>query len=411
MRRWFLLPIILIAVVLLASAQTAEPDETTQTLKSGETVTKALTTVTSTAISPLLGVSVLGAWQYYKTPGPQRGQLPFFERPYFWAPVMVLLVLIFIKDTFGGFAPLIKKPLDAIEVLLVNHASLILIVFPVVMNQVARVMGFTSLKGLFASLLSGPVVYSATAQTSGIHHAFSMATAVLYLVVGFVITGVVWLLGHCFDVMALISPFPFVDFVLKAIRNTIFAVLLATSIISPHLGLVLALVVIVVAFLLFGWALRLAFFGSMFAWSLLEMMLFEIQEKPSREDGIRAFSAGVKGVSKRTYGKLAPREDGNLTFAYRRLLVGPEKTVVIGRANSFAVARGVFYPNLVEPIESADKHRVVFRMLPTYRGVEEEIRECLDCVAVKDLRFGKGLRSFWKFVTDDDSGAADKAST
>jgi len=54
---------------------------------------------------------------------------------------MVLLVLIFIKETFGGFAPLIKKPLDAIEVLLVNHASLVLIVFPVVMNQVARVMG------------------------------------------------------------------------------------------------------------------------------------------------------------------------------------------------------------------------------------------------------------------------------
>ncbi len=118
MRRWILLPIVLIAVVLLASAQTTEPDETTQTLKSGETVTKALTTVTSTAISPLLGVSVMGAWQYYKTPGPQRAQLPFFQRPYFWAPIMVLLVLIFIKDTFGGFAPLIKKPLDAIEVLL-----------------------------------------------------------------------------------------------------------------------------------------------------------------------------------------------------------------------------------------------------------------------------------------------------
>src|ERR1017187_6394421 len=162
MGRWFLLPIVLIAVVLLAAGQTAEPDETTQTLKSGETVTKALTTVTSTAISPLLGVSILGAWQYYKTPGPQRAQLPFFQRPYFWAPIMLLLVLILIKDTFGGFAPLIKKPLDAIEVLLVNHASLILIVFPVVMNQVARVVGFSSLKGLFASMLSGPVVDAAT---------------------------------------------------------------------------------------------------------------------------------------------------------------------------------------------------------------------------------------------------------
>jgi len=409
MRRWFLLPIILIAVVLLAAAQTAEPDENSQVLKSGETVTKALTTVTSTAISPLLGVSVMGAWQYYRTPGARRGQLPFFDRPYFWAPVMMLLVLIFIKDTFGGFAPLIKKPLDAIEVLLVNHAALVLIVFPVVMHQVARMMGFTSLRGLFAGLFSGPVVYAATVETSGIHLAFSMATAVLYMVVGFAITGVVWLLGHCFDVLALISPFPFVDFALKAIRNTIFAVLLATSIISPHVGLLLALIIIVISFLLFGWALRLAFFGSLYAWSLLEMLLLEMQARPSREKGVRAFSAGVKNVKRRTYGRLAPGEGGTLVFAYRRLLVGPEKTVVIGRAESFAVGRGVFHPTVVEPIESANKHRVVFRLLPTYRGVEEEVRACLDCVAVQDLRFGKGLRSFWKFVTDEDSAAPEKA--
>src|SRR5271165_4757414 len=274
MRRWFLLSVVLTAVMLLISAQTAEPDEPAQALKSGESVTKALATVTSTAISPLLGVSVMGAWQYFKTPAPQRGQLPFFDRPYFWAPIMALLVLIFIKDTFGGFAPLIKKPLDAIEVLLVNHASLILIVFPVVLNQVARVMGVPSLRSLFAQVFSGPVVYAATAQASSVHHAFSMATAVLYVIVGFAITGVVWLLGHCFDVLALISPFPFVDFVLKAIRNVIFAVLLGTSIVSPHLGLLLSLVVIIVSFLLFGWSLRLSFFGSLYATSLLVMLLF-----------------------------------------------------------------------------------------------------------------------------------------
>jgi hypothetical protein len=409
MRRWSLFPVVLIVVVVLASAQTAEPDESTQALKSGESVNQALATVTSTAISPLVGVSVMGAWHYYRTPAPRRAQLPFFDRPYFWAPAMMLLLLIFIKDTFGGFAPLIKKPLDAIEVLFVNHASLVLIVFPVVMHQVARVMGFTSLKGLFAGTSSGPVVYAATAQTASVHHAFSTATAVLYIVVGFIITGVVWLFGHCFDVLALISPFPFVDFVLKAIRNIIFAVLLVTSIISPHMGLLLSLVIITVSFLVFGWALRLAFFGSLFAWSLLERLLLDIRAKPTREHGVRAFNAGVKNVKRRTYGRLSPREDGTLVFSYRRLLVGPEKTVAVGRANSFAVGRGVFHPTVVEPIESANKHRVVFRLLPTYCGVEEEVRACLDCIAVQDLRFGKGLLSFWKFVTEGDSSAPEKA--
>jgi len=409
MRRWLLVSALLIAVVLLISAATSESDEAQQAVKSGESVTRALATVTSTAISPLLGVSVMGAWQYWRTPKQSRGQLPFFERPYFWAPVIVLLVLIFIKDTFGGFAPLIKKPLDAIEVLLVNHASLILIVFPVVMNQVARVMGASSLKPLFSRIFSGPIVYAATADTAGLHGKFSAATAVLYVIVGFAITGVVWLLGHCFDVLALISPFPFLDLLLKAIRNTIFAVLLVTSIISPHVGVLLALVVIIVSFLAFGWALRLSAFGALYAISLLQLLLFDWQEKPARDGHVRAFSAGMKGVSRRTFGKLQPREDGSLVFTYRRLLIGPQKTIVVGRANSFAIGRGIFHPTVVEPIESANKHRVAFRLLPTYRGVEEEIRVLLDCASVEDLRWTKGLASFWKFVTEGDEAMPAKS--
>src|SRR6516164_281663 len=397
-----------LAVALFQAAQTDE-QEAQQALKSGERISTALATVTSTAISPLVGVTALGAWRYYRTPRAERDHLPLIQKPKFWIPVLLLLVLIFIKDTFGGFAPLIKKPLDAIEVLFVNHTALILIVFPVVMNQVARLMGYTSLKALFGELLRGPVVYAATADTAGIQHAFSTATALLYAAAGVVVAGVVWLFGHCFDVLALISPFPFVDFVLKAIRNIIFAVLLVTSIISPHMGLLLSLVIITVSFLVFGWALRLAFFGSLFAWSLLERLLLDIRAKPTREHGVRAFNAGVKNVKRRTYGRLSPREDGTLVFSYRRLLVGPEKTVAVGRANSFAVGRGVFHPTVVEPIESANKHRVVFRLLPTYCGVEEEVRACLDCIAVQDLRFGKGLLSFWKFVTEGDSSAPEKA--
>jgi len=402
MRRWLLLSVVLIGVVVLASAQTAATDEAAEALKSGESVTEALATVTSTAISPLVGVSVLGAWHYYKTPAPERQRLPFFSRPFFWIPTMILLVLIFIKDTFGGFAPLIKKPLDAVEVLLVNHASLVLIVFPVMMHQVARIMGVPSLRTLFAQLLSGPLVYAATAQTSSVHQVFSVATALLYLAAGFAITGAVWLFGHCFDVVALISPFPFVDFVVKAFRNVIFAVLLGTSLMSPRLGLLLSLLVIIISFLAVGWALRLSFFGSLYAISLLQMLLLDWREKPTRDGGVRAFSAGVKGVSNRTYGKLSPRQDGSLVFAYRRMLVGPQRTVVIGRANNFAVGRGVFHPTVVEPIESANKHRIAFRLLPTYRGVEEEVRAALECASVEDLRWTKGLASFWKFVTEGD---------
>ena len=179
---WSLFLVGLLIFAFVPVVQTEQEGQ--QALESGEKISTALATVTSTAISPLVGVSVMGVWQYYRTPRAQRDQLPLIQKPKFWIPIMVLLILIFTKDTFGGFAPLIKKPLDAAEVLFVNHAGLVLIAFPVVLNQVARVMGFQSLRGLFAFVLSEPSVYAATAQTSGVHHAFTVATAVLYSLVG-----------------------------------------------------------------------------------------------------------------------------------------------------------------------------------------------------------------------------------
>ena len=87
-------------------------------------------------------------------------------------------------------------------------------------------------------------------------------------------------------------------------------------------------------------------------------------------------------------------------FGYRRLLVGPERKVVIGKASSFQVGQGIFFPSVIEPIESAGKHKVVFHLLPTHRGAEESVRACLELAQVRDIRFTKGLRSFWRFVAE-----------
>jgi hypothetical protein len=406
MRRCCLLIAFLIISSLVTVAQTDDNQQAQDALKGGEKVSTALATVTSAAISPLLGVCAIGAWQYYHTPKEQRDQLPLIQKPKFWVPIIVLLLLIFIKDTFGGFAPLIKKPLDAAEVLFVNHAALVLVAFPFVLNQVSRVMGFTSWKGLLSYLLSGPVVYATTPEMSGMHHAVSVATALLYTVVGVVVTFVVWLVGHAFDVLAMISPFPFLDFLLKAVRNSIFAVLAVTALLSPRIGLLLSLGVIVVSFLIFGWALRMAFFGTVFAWSLLRVFLMEAREKVERGDRVKAFTARVGKLPRRTYGHLSLADDGTLLFRYRRLLFGPQNTIKIGRAGSFSVAQGVFFPTVIEPIESTGKHHVTFRLLPTYRGAEENIRSCLAFGEVRDLRWTKGLRAFWKFVTDDTESTA-----
>ena len=407
MRRCYLLIGFLTIASFLASAQTDDDQRAQDAIKGGEKISTALASVTSTAISPLLGVCALGAWQYYHTPKEQRDRLPLIQKPKFWIPIILLLILIFIKDTFGGFAPLIKKPLDAAEVLFVNHAALVLVAFPFVLNQVSRVMGFTSWKTLLSCLLSGPVVYAATPETGGLQHAVSLATALLYTAVGVAVTFVVWLVGHAFDVLAMISPFPFLDFLLKAVRNTVFAVLAITALLSPHLGLLLSLAVILVSILIFGWALRMAFFGVVFAWSLLRVLLMEAREKVERGDRVQAFTARAGKLPRRTYGHLSLAEDGTPLFCYRRLLVGPQSTLKVGRSGSFSVAQGIFFPSVIEPIESTSKHQVTFRLLPTYRGAEESIRACLALAQVRDLRWTKGLRSFWKFVTDDSESTAE----
>jgi len=209
--------------------------------------------------------------------------------------------------------------------------------------------------------------------------------------------------------LAMISPFPFLDFLLKTIRNTIFAVLMITALINPHLGLLLCLCVIVFSLLLFGWALRTAVFGTIFALGLLRVLLFDAQDKPNAGERVPAFSTHVRKVPRRTYGRLHTNEDGTLLFGYRRLLVGPEKQVPVGKASSFEIGQGIFFPSVIEPIESVGKHRVVFRLLPTHRGAEESVRACLELAQVQDMRFTKGIHSFWRFVTESGGESSSSA--
>jgi hypothetical protein len=108
-------------------------------LERGERITRAIATVTGTAISPLFGVCVLGAYTYAKTPAPERASLPFYCSPVFWIPLAVLVLLVLFKDTLGSAVPLLKKPLDAVEILVVNKAAFLFAVLPVMWHEAAAV--------------------------------------------------------------------------------------------------------------------------------------------------------------------------------------------------------------------------------------------------------------------------------
>src|ERR1017187_7630045 len=100
-----------------SAATTVEPTPSTKATTPGAELANAISVITGTAISPLLGVSAVGAWKYFHAQTPQQqARLPWFAQPWFWIPAFVLVAACFLKDTVGITAPrLLKKPLDVAD--------------------------------------------------------------------------------------------------------------------------------------------------------------------------------------------------------------------------------------------------------------------------------------------------------
>jgi hypothetical protein len=407
---------VLCVVALLASlaGQTTAPDpeasidpRTSRALLRGQQLSEAVATVTSTAISPLLGVCVLGAYEYFKTDRAERHRLPGYTSPWFWIPVAVLLLLILGKDTIGGAAPLLKKPLDAVEVLMLNKASLFLIGFPVVFHEVSKVMGVDSLMRLFARL--EPVVHAQDA-VSVVERAGNVSMMLLLLVGGSIILVVVWMVGHAIDVLVLLCPFPFIDMLLKAFRTAIFAVVAGFALLDPRIGALLSAFVILTCLLLFGWAFRLMVFGAAFSSDLLRTIVFGSYCAPQPGDTIAGFTARrIQGLPKRSYGRVSRSESGAIEFRHRAWLLGRERAITLDPSKGYEIGRGLFHPTLVETTDRSTSHRTMVRLLPRYRKSEEALARMLGVKGVRDVRFGSGLRAFWRWLTDDSTDAPQTA--
>lgn len=388
---------------LASFAQPAPPaakEEPARLLDRGTAIATALGTVTSTAISPLAGVCALGIWEYWKTPENKRAGLPFWALPVFWIPIVILLVLILLKDSIGSVAPLLKKPLDAAEVLVVNKAAVLLAAFPVVFHEVARAFGKQSIGELFAAL--DAVVYASSGP--GSTPPGDQALALLLAVTGTAATFVVWMVWHAFDVLVLLSPFPLVDLALKLVRVAAFAALAGLTLWSPWLSLGVSAVVILISILLVGWACRMLVFGTIVSWDLLGVMALGLREVPKPGDGLRAFTdRRIHGLPKRTCGVLRRAEDGRLEFRYRSFGWAPRK-LTLEHAGSYEAGRALLMPAVLQA--EKDKHRVLFRLAPRYVRSEDQVRETLGFAAVRDIRWGAGFREFWRWMVDEDPAGA-----
>lgn len=356
-----------LALVFAPLAWAAAKPTTASDRSPGAPVAHALSTVTGMAISPLLGTSAFGAFQWIKADNAQaRAALPWYAQPKFWLPALLIVGVCALKDGFGAAVPpMLKKPLDVLEVVENKFSGLIAAgaVVPFAMDT-------------FSKLL---LQQSSATDLGTAGHGFAMITPfaaswaplldVLTIPFGIAMFLVVWMASHAINVLILLSPWGAIDAALKSGRTALLGLLTLTATINPVLGAVLSVVVIIIAYFVAGWAFRLTVFGAVVSWDFFtgRRGRFVVAD-----DGNLMFAgAGFAGVPIRTYGRLIRRTDGGLEFVYRPWLVMQPRTATVpAPASALAVGSGLFF-SVIVPETGGN----VFILPPRYRGHETELAQ------------------------------------
>jgi hypothetical protein len=340
----------------------------------GAPIAHAITTVTGVAISPLLATSALGAFQWIEADSPAaRAALPWYAQPKFWIPALLIVAVCAAKDTFGvAVPPVLKKPLDALEVAENKFSGLIAAgaVIPIAMNEFSKLLVEQS-AGAPAPMPAG----LAMIPVLGVN--WAPALDILTIPFGIAVFAVVWMASHAINVLILLSPWGAIDAALKSMRTALLGLLALTATIHPWLGALLSIVVIVFAYFVAGWSFRLTVFGAIVCWDFFTGRRGRFTPTGNAN---RMFSGSATAVPVRTYGRLVRRADGGLEFAYRPWLVRPERVVAVNAPPpTLAIGRGLFWSTIV-----SDAVGTLFLLPPRYRGHEEAL--------VRMYAFGGGVR-------------------
>ena len=358
----------------------------------------ALSTITGIAISPLLGTGAYGAYQWTVAKEEARAKLPWFAQPKFWLPALLIVALCAAKDAFGTVVPPgFKKPLDVLELVENKLTGLVAAgaVVPLAMDTISKMVLGGKTSAVEGALASGGL---AMISFAGID--FSWLLDVLTIPFGVAMFVLVWMASHAINVLILLSPWGAIDAALKAARTALLGLLTLSATINPWIGAALSLVVIVVAWLVAGWAFRLTVFSTIFSWEFFTVR--KARFAPAENDN-RMFSGGsLAGVPVRTYGRLVRQADGGLQFFYRPWLMLAERSAK-APATTLAVGHGLFFSD----ITVAETGNAVFTLPPRYRGHEEAVvRVCQLAGGVREA----GLRKAWSSLRELFGGAA-KPST
>ena len=358
-------------------------------------IAHAVSTVTGLAISPLLGTGAYGAYQWFSAKTPeQKARLPWYAQTTFWLPALLIVGVCAAKDSLGAVIPPgLKKPFDVLEIVENKASGLVAAgaVVPFTMNSLSKMIADYH--------LAHPALHpTGLATIASID--WSWLLNILTVPLGIAVFAVVWMASHAINVLILLSPWGAIDAALKGARTALLGLIAVTATLNPWFSAMLSLVVILIAYLVAGWAFRLTIFGTIFSWDF-----FTIRKNrftPAARENKLFSSAGLTktGVPVRTYGRLVSEpENGKLLFVYKPWMILAARTVTVPLAAP-SVGKGLFFSTI------RDGERTAFILPPRYRGHEDAV------VRIYRLEGGvqdAGLLKAWGSLKELFGGSAAKA--
>ncbi len=353
----------------------------------GVGLAEGLTQITGVAISPLLGVSALGAWNYFRTEPENRHLLPWVCRPVFWGIGFGILAIVFFKDAIGTIVPaFLKEPLDLIELFEDKFSALIAgtAFIPFIVEQYALHEGPVGVDEPLAGTATIPVL----AEISPLWILTPLALA------GF---AVVWVVSHTINVLIVLSPFGFLDALLKLGRFCVLSLMVVFYMISPVIAAFLAMIITAVCAYLAPSAFRLGFYGSVVSADYFRSVFRRESPDPGK---IRCFLAkrGNRRLKVRTLGRVASGTDGHVLFRSRRLFFGPWRSVRLPANGALFLTNGFIFPTVEAVCGESGRTETLLHLLPRYRHHGESVAELLG-VEFRETPMLRGFNATKQWIT------------
>ena len=389
MKFWVIGLLLLGLMLSPAQAQTTASASSSGQSMSARQIARNLSMITGVAISPLLGVSVVGAYQYYAAKTPEaKARLSWYSSPWFFVPALLLVGLCFVKDTAGNALPAaLKKPLDVLEA---------------VENKISGLVATGAFVPLAVSTFHAHIPDGASLGSLGLAAIDpSWLYNALMIPIAMAAFFIVFLAANSINILILLSPFTIVDTALKTFRTAILASVAVSSLMNPWMGAAWALIIILISYLIAGWSFRLSHFGLVFIWDLFTGRRNRFT--PDKTENRMFLGRKINKVPARSHGRLSRDEKGNLIFKYRPWLVLPERVLALPEAR-YAVGQGAFFSEILQI--DGDSARIAFLLPPRYRSHEEQLVAIYGFVHVRPT----GLRAAWQWLKSMFGGTTQTAA-